>query len=190
MKFLFVPHPLQHLNFRYSKVHCGFNLHYPSDKSWGTNFHVLNVVSFSLLMKCLSKSFAYFKIRLFPNYRDLRFLYIVWGASQVVLVVKNTPANTGGIRNMGLMPGLGRSPGGKHSNPLQYSCLENTTDREAWQVTVSRVAKSQTWMKRLSMHTCRSIWENNMESHNARKWCSKYSILQHFSWKCFIVFSV
>ena len=144
MKFLFVPHPLQHLNFRYSKVHCGFNLHYPSDKSWGTNFHVLNVVSFSLLMKCLSKSFAYFKIRLFPNYRDLRFLYIVWGASQVVLVVKNTPANTGGIRNMGLMPGLGRSPGGKHSNPLQYSCLENTREKGAQQATVHRVANSQT----------------------------------------------
>ena len=45
--------------------------------------------------------------------------------SQVVLVVKNTPANAGGIRYMGSIPGLGRSPGGGHGNPFQYSCLEN-----------------------------------------------------------------
>ena len=62
----------------------------------------------------------------------------------MVLVVKNPPANTGGIRDMGLMPGLRRSPGGKHSNPLQCSCLENPVGRGAWQATVSRVAKSQT----------------------------------------------
>ena len=40
-------------------------------------------------------------------------------------VIKNTPANTGDIRDMGLIPGLERSPGGEHGNPLQYSCLEN-----------------------------------------------------------------
>ena len=153
-------------------------------------FICLFVVSFSLLMKCLSKSLDYLKVKLIPNYWDLRFLHIVWGASRVVLVVKNPPANTGGIRDMGLMPGLRRSPGGKHSNPLQYSCLENPVGRGAWRATVSRVAKSQTWMKRLSTHTCTSIWENNTESHNAWKWCNKYSISQHFSCKCFIVFSL
>ena len=47
------------------------------------------------------------------------------------LVVKNLSANSGDIRNVGLIPGLGRSPGGGHSNPLQYSCLENPMDRGA-----------------------------------------------------------
>ena len=51
---------------------------------------------------------------------------------QVALVVKNPPANVGDIRDVGLIPGLGRSPGGGHSNPLQYSCLQNPMDQEAW----------------------------------------------------------
>ena len=52
-------------------------------------------------------------------------------ASQVALVVKNLPANAGDIRDVGSIPGSGRSPGGGHSNPLQFSCLENPMDREA-----------------------------------------------------------
>ena len=47
-------------------------------------------------------------------------------------------------RDLGLIPGLGRSPGGEHGNPLQYSCLENPMDRGAWLATVHGVAKSQT----------------------------------------------
>ena len=67
------------------------------------------------------------------------------GPSQVVLVVKkNPPANTGDIRDVGSIPGLGRSPGGGHGNPLQYSCLENPVDRGARQATVFRVAKRRT----------------------------------------------
>ena len=62
------------------------------------------------------------------------------GASQVVLVVKNLPASVGDLRDMGLISGLGRSPGGGHSNPLQYSCLGNPMDRGAWQATVYRMA--------------------------------------------------
>ena len=57
-------------------------------------------------------------------------------------VVKNPPANAGNIRDVGFIPGLGRSPGGGHGNPLQYSCLENPMDRGAWQATVYRVAES------------------------------------------------
>ena len=53
------------------------------------------------------------------------------GASQILLVVKNLPASPGDIRDMDLIPGLGRSPGRGHSNPLQYSCLENHMDRGA-----------------------------------------------------------
>ena len=67
--------------------------------------------------------------------------------SQVVLVMKNPPANAGDIRDTSLLPGLGRSPGVRHGNPLQYSY----TDREAWWATVHRVTKSQTRLKLLSI---------------------------------------
>ena len=70
-----------------------------------------------------------------------------WGASQVALVVKNLPANAGDVRDRGSIPVLGRSPGDGHGNPLQYSCLENLTDRGAWQATVHGVAKSRTGPK-------------------------------------------
>ena len=60
------------------------------------------------------------------------------------LVVKNLPANAGDKKDMGLIPGLGRSPGGGHGNPLQYSCLENPMNRGAWWAIVRRVAHSQT----------------------------------------------
>ena len=51
-------------------------------------------------------------------------------ASQVVLVVKNLPAHAGDVRDMGSIPGSGRSPGGGHGNPLECSCLENPMDKE------------------------------------------------------------
>ena len=57
-------------------------------------------------------------------------------ASQVALVRKNLPASAGDARDVGLIAGLGRSPGGGHSNPLQYSCLENPMNSRAWQATV------------------------------------------------------
>jgi len=59
-------------------------------------------------------------------------------------VVKNLPAIAGDIRDVGSIPGLGRSPGGGHGNPLLYSCLENPMDRETWQAVVHGVAQSQT----------------------------------------------
>ena len=71
----------------------------------------------------------------------------VGGASQVVVVEKNLPANAGDLRDVGLIPGSGRSPGGGNGNPLQYSCLENPMDREAWQATVHSIAKSWTGLK-------------------------------------------
>ena len=64
-----------------------------------------------------------------------------------------TCADAGDRRDMGSVPGLGRSPGGGHGNPSQYSCLENPMDKGAWWATVHRVTESQTWLKRLSMHT-------------------------------------
>ena len=59
-------------------------------------------------------------------------------------MIKLPPANAGDIRDAVLIPGLGRSPGRGHGNPLQYSCLENPMDRGAWWATVHRVAKNQT----------------------------------------------
>ena len=56
-------------------------------------------------------------------------------------MIKNLPANAG---DTGSIPGLGRCPGEGHGNPLQYSCLEDSMDRGAWQATVHGVTESQT----------------------------------------------
>ena len=66
------------------------------------------------------------------------------GASQVVLVIKNSPASAGDTRNVGSIPGSGRYPGERNGNPLQYSCLENPVDGGASWATVHEVAKSRT----------------------------------------------
>ena len=72
-------------------------------------------------------------------------------------MVKNPPAKAGDVRNVGSVPGEGRSPGGGHVNPLQYSCLENPMDSRVWQVMVHRVTKSQTRLKRLSTHSISNL---------------------------------
>ena len=59
------------------------------------------------------------------------------GASHVALVVKNRPANAGDIREVGLIPASGRSPGVGNATPLQHPCLENSLGRGAWQATQS-----------------------------------------------------
>ena len=66
----------------------------------------------------------------------------IHGAALGGLVVKNPTVNAGDVRDMRWIPGWGRAPGG--TNPLQYSCLENPVDREAWQATVHEVAMSWT----------------------------------------------
>ena len=72
--------------------------------------------------------------------------------SQVALVAKNPPANAGDVRDMGSIPGLGRSSGKGHGDPLQCSRLENPMDR-VWWATVHRGAQGRTGLKRLSTHT-------------------------------------
>ena len=82
--------------------------------------------------------------------------HTTWGASQVVIVVKNLPNNAWEMRHSGSNPELGRAPGGEHGNPLQYSCLENPMDREARRVTVvgsQRVRHD--WSDLAFMHT---VW--------------------------------
>ena len=93
-----------------------------------------------------------------PCYSDKSSLFFIlshltiW-ASQVALVVKNLPTGAGDMKDTVLIPESGRSPGGGHGNPLQYSCLENPTDRGAWRAAVRHgVAKSQTQPKWLCTH--------------------------------------
>ena len=76
----------------------------------------------------------------------------------MALVVKNAPANPGGV---GSILGSGRSPGGGHGNPLQYSCLENPMDREAWQAAVHRAAKSWTRLRCLITHAYKGVSGNS-----------------------------
>ena len=73
----------------------------------------------------------------------LKLIYSIPTSSQVALVVKNLPANVGDLRDVSLIPGLGRSSGGGHGNPLQYSCLENPIDKGARQA----IIQSQTQLK-------------------------------------------
>ena len=75
-----------------------------------------------------------FSSDLFGNIHEVR----------MTLVVKNPPGNAGDAGNVGLVPGLGISPGGGNGNPLQYSCLKNPMDRGAWWARVCRITVSQT----------------------------------------------
>ena len=68
----------------------------------------------------------------------------------MALEVNHLSANAGERRDLGLIPGWGRAPGGGHGNPLQYSCLESLMEREVWWAIVHGIAKSQTRLKRLS----------------------------------------
>ena len=70
--------------------------------------------------------------------------YVYIWASLLAPLVKNPPAKAEDVRDVSSIPGLGRSPGGGHGNPLQYSCLENSMDKGAWWAIVRGVTKSQT----------------------------------------------
>ena len=97
---------------------------------------------YNLPSSALSQVFFFLGIELFLR------------ASQMVLVVKNPSANAEYVRDVGSVPGSGRSPGGGHGNALQYCCLENLMDRKAWWATVHRVTKSRTWLKWLNTRAC------------------------------------
>ena len=81
-------------------------------------------------------------------------------SSQVARVEKNPPANAGDVRDVGLIPGLGSSPGGGHKNPLHILAWRISMDRGDWQATVHRVTKNQTLLKWLSTHT-RAVFPNH-----------------------------
>ena len=71
---------------------------------------------------------------------------------QIALDSTHLPINARDIRDVGSIPGSGRSPGGGHVNPLQYSCLGNPMDRGTWRATIHGITKSQTQLKWLSTH--------------------------------------
>ena len=85
------------------------------------------------------------------EYMDV-YVYI-WGFPET-LVVKNLPASTGDVRDVGSFPGSGRPPGGGQGKPLQCSFLEDPMGGEAWRAAASTAARSQTRLKRRSRHGC------------------------------------
>ena len=91
-----------------------------------------------------------------PTFRTW-FIVMHW-ASPVALVVKNLPANAGDVRGVDLIPGSGRSPGGRNGNPLQSSCLENSMVRGAWWATVYGMAKSRTHQSDLACICCLHVF--------------------------------
>ena len=107
-------------------------------------------------MEIPKKNFIPFKVKIpwkqitlgiFANFLGL----LLW------LSGKEFAYNGGDTGDLGSIPGSGRSPGGGHGNPLQYSCLENPTGREAWWATAHRATKNWTCLKQLSTHTLSSI---------------------------------
>ena len=90
-------------------------------------------------------------------------------------VVKNPPANAGNVRDVSSIPGLERSPGGGHGNPLQYPYLENPIDRGAWWVTVYGVTQSGTRLKRLSKQAHTYLKCVNYKLALAKSICSDWT---------------
>ena len=120
----------------------------------------LNFPPLNSLYTCL-----YRKEEKSPPLKNYLFVWLHWvlvvacgifGAFQVVLVIKNPSVNAGDARDVSWIPGSGRSPGGGNGNSLQYSYLENSTDRGVWQASVHGVIRS-CWT-RLSTHT-RTTWD-------------------------------
>ena len=95
------------------------------------------------------------------------------GASQVAVVVKNLPACAGDIRDVGSVPGMARFPGGGKGYSLQYSCLENPTDRGVWWATVHGVTKSRTQISDKHTHTIKET-HKLLYIQNVKQYCSKF----------------
>ena len=122
---------------------------------WLPNFHKRTHAQECVESRGLNVvSFFPTSILIYPSiYSTFPFWYLrgTFRGSQVAPVVTTLPASVGDTGDPGAVPGSGRSPAGGQRNPLQYVWLEHPTDRGAWQTTVDRVTKSQTWLKQLSM---------------------------------------
>ena len=99
-------------------------------------------------------------------------------------MVKNLPAYAGDMRDVGWVPGSGRSPGGGHDNPFQYSCLENPMDRGAWWAVAHRVTNSWKQLKRLRTHRYITYTTNNLKFYTDN---SSFLLLTNNN--CYSVFS-
>ena len=99
----------------------------------------------------------------------------------MLLAAKNSPASAGEVRDLGLIPGSGRSPGGGHGNPLQYSCLENPTDRGAWKATARGVAKSRTPRSGFPSLTQAPGWRVTPEDAPRKKGAPSPQVLERYA---------
>ena len=108
---------------------------------------LLSLLSYSLTSENINQRSHWNCAHLF---RDMSAFFAALESNQAfkgfpsALAVKNPPASVGDVKNVGLIPGSGRSPGGGHANPLQCSCLENPMDRGARRATVRGVAQGRT----------------------------------------------
>ena len=86
-------------------------------------------------------------------------------------MAKNPPANAGDVRDMGSIPGLGRSPGEGNSNSLQYSCLGSPMDKGAWQATIHGVVKGLDMTERLTAHCTlgTETWQKRSNIHSEKE---------------------
>ena len=113
----------------------------------------------------------------------LSLLFLSSSDSQVKPMVKNPSVNAGDIRDKSSIPGLGRSPGGGHGNPLQYSCLQTPTDRGAWWVRVHGVTRSQTQLSmraQLSKAPLLTSFSSNVSSTTPI--CSNFCCISELNW--------
>ena len=103
-----------------------------------------------------------------PVWFILSYQHPKYGASQVVLVVRNPPANVGDFRDVDSRPRSGSSPRGRHDNQVQYACLENPHEQRTWRAVVRRVTKNWTQLKQLSMHA--PVYTQHLKCYNKWLW--------------------
>ena len=108
-----------------------------------------------ILIKIIWKPYLFSVLKLRRREKVIcQVMWFLWGLPRW-LSSEDSACNAGDTGDVGLVPGSGRSPGGRHGNPLQYSCLENPMDRGTWRA-AKRVVKSWTWLKGLSTHARKS----------------------------------
>ena len=139
------------------KFFCASLIHsFPSVLLWISSYHCVFVCFLPLIFFVVSRILPFAEC----DINGIIYSLLCWASSIQYSasgsfpggkLVKNPPAN---VRDLGSIPGLGRSPGGGHSNPFQYSCLENPMDRGAWRAKIQSVTKSWIWLKQLGKPAC------------------------------------
>ena len=138
------PLPLSHLG-AFSNVHCFLNFILWRISHWYIIRWNITISSNTPIIQ--QSTWNQLCPYLWPHVLTLILIYHLF---PVAPVVKNPPAKAGNARDMGSIPGSGRSSRGGNGNPLQYSYLENPMDRGAWQATVHWVTQNRTWLKQLN----------------------------------------